>query len=100
MPLGGKYALKMTACLVSINPASAMGGWVGSLACPRVSSSCRDGDTRGGSARLVSARLGGELLAVTRRKKMSAGRLDQSGFAKALGQDREYIFSSLKRPHD
>jgi len=27
---------------------------------------------------------------------MSAARLDQSGFAKALGQDREYIFSSLK----
>ena len=47
--LGGKYALKMTACLVSINPASAMD--VGSLACPRVSSSCRDGDTSGGLGR-------------------------------------------------
>jgi hypothetical protein len=46
--LGGKHAPKMTACLVSINPASAMG--VGSPACPRVSSSCRDGDTSGGSA--------------------------------------------------
>ena len=29
MPLGGKYALKMTACLVSINPASAMGVGLG-----------------------------------------------------------------------
>ena len=27
--LGGKYALKMTACLVSINPASAMGVGLG-----------------------------------------------------------------------